>query len=268
MVRRRVLVKQKTFKKKKVCFTFTSQNTGGHTLEKTNQIRNTPTDFHAIQENFAKTIREAGKGWEKNKIFLLHQSAKRSKTKYGRPKMGMQMGVVTQDNVSYKVLPILAKGEAKDRLQAIKLTLHGTLTINWINLYGPNDTQSQTDPHKLLRSVLKETSRLIHNNPTQEIVVCGDLNWDTTRTNAFTRIMNDWIDKENLVVLWLKKKKRNLRFVTHTYRIKKRVTKTNVLDHFLISKTLLSSVISCGSISRKTSPLGHCLIHMTIKTND
>ena len=248
--------------------TFYSHNTSGHGTHKIQVLKdNLDLDcVFAIQENFATDQHQAEDGFDKSKFYLYNNLAVKSTVrKSGRAKKGLQMGISRQADIQSRIF--LITDDIKHRLQVQKLIFDKTYTILWFNIYSPNDRQRQSDSNIELDNILTTISTFIKRIKRDDIVICGDLNWDTKRDNSFTRKMKDWVSLNKLDILWDTQGKGN-QFFTHRYRVRGGMTKENVLDHFLVSKTLTQKVTNCGQITSSTSPeFGHFPIHMTITLN-
>ena len=92
----------------------------------------------------------------------------------------------------------------------------------------PCDPPAQNFDDTELLLTLSEVENIITSSPGCEILWSGDINWDTSRDNHFTRTLNTFTQRVGLLSVW---QKHNIDYK----HIHTDVISTSTTDHFLLS---------------------------------
>ena len=150
----------------------------------------------------------------------------------GRPKAGLAQ------------LARKGLGIRKDRISTNSFRIQAqilnfpTSKILWINTYFPTDPHTVQFDDLELNEVLNEVTKIIDKSECTDIIWNGDLNWDPSRTTGFSTSMHNFVNRMSLVPLWRHYD------VDYTH-LHTDYTSTSVLDHFLVSESLLPLVEEC-----------------------
>ena len=90
---------------------------------------------------------------------------------------------------------------ASRRSCAVMVKLRST-TCFLCNVYLPVDFQSQSVVDPSYETTLDEIEGIMSATSCDDTILCGDFNTDFDRLNAQTRLLNDFIDRNNLMVGW------------------------------------------------------------------
>ena len=119
------------------------------------------------------------------------------------------------------------------RIQAQILKFQN-ISLLWINTYFPTDPQGHFDDTEL-RKVISDIEHLMDTEEFDHVLINGDINWHRARNNAFTRIIEEFVEKVGLCSIWDKFP------VSHTH-IHTDYKSFSTLDHFLLDPGLLGVV--------------------------
>ena len=120
------------------------------------------------------------------------------------------------------------------RIQAQKLSFPNCRVL-WINTYLPCDPQLQDYDATELIQTLSEIESIVTTEGDCEVVISGDLNYDLSRNNLFTRTVAASLRRLGLVSVW------EGRPIDHTHTHTDG-TSTSTIDHFVVSQRLLQLV--------------------------
>ena len=174
----------------------------------------------------------------------------------GRAKAGL--GQLCKKNLALKSHRVASNNF---RVQAQVLQLP-TTTILWINSYLPTDPQLMRNyDDSELQGCLAEVDNIITNTQHDNIVWASDLNWDLTRNTMFAQTVSRFMDRFNLVSLWIYHR------VSHTYEqvLRNGQVSQSTIDHIIISPRLLSHVLDCGVVHRGDNLSSHSPIWVKLK---
>ena len=237
---------------------FLSYNSTGIATEKCRFINDICDEndvmFVSIQEHFKKT-----KTTDK---YFCRKFAKynpyvipgyREKTQdTGRPKAGLtqlaRKGLdIRKDRISTNSY----------RIQAQVLNFP-TSRILWINTYFPTDPQTAVFDDAELNEVLSELTKILENTKCTDVLWNGDLNWDPSRNTGFSASVNSFVENLGLVPLW----KHYSVDYTHMHTD---FISTSVLDHFLVTESLLPLVEECRVLHRGDNLSRHSPILLKLR---
>ena len=215
------------------------------------------TSFIALQEHF-KTIKTTDQ-WFKKQFSKYHGYIIPA---HRRPGVDSGRGIGG-------LVQLATKGQAVNRSRLVaqsprvqaQILSFPACKILWINLYMPCDPQLQHFEDTELIQTLCEIERLVILSRDCEVIVSGDINYETRRDNHFTRTVSAFLKKLQLSSVW---EGRNVGFThVHTDRVS-----TSVLDHFLLSQRLLSLVDDCGPIHRGDNLSRHSPIFLSLRLGE
>ena len=109
----------------------------------------------------------------------------------------------------------------------------------WINSYLPNDPLTVEFDEEELLEVLTEIEQILDNTQFDDVLWCGDLNWEMTRQTGFSVTVRTFLDRLGLTSLW----EHHEVDYTHVHTDDKSFTS---LDHFVCNERLLPLVKDCG----------------------
>ena len=154
----------------------------------------------------------------------------------GRPQAGLAQ--LSRKCLAVKKDRVVTSGF---RVQAQVLNLPNR-RILWINTYLPCDTQRIAGwDDSELRLCLIEVEGIILNTNHTDLVWGSDLNWDMSRRTQFSGVMKEFMNKLDIVPLWTEYE---VDF-THIHTDYKTLS---TIDHFVVSRHLLPSVVECRVI--------------------
>ena len=171
---------------------------------------------------------------------------------YGRAKAGLAQ-------LSRKSIDI-----RKDRINTRSFRIQAQVLnfssgkILWVNTYLPTDPQTvdKFDDTELLE-LLNEIETILTSIAYTDVIWAGDLNWDMTRSTAFSKIMKEFTQRMGLVSLW---STRPVNF-THVHTDNKSVS---TVDHFIVNPELLPRVCGSGAIQTGDNLSRHSPIWLKI----
>ena len=146
------------------------------------------------------------------------------------------------------------------RIQAQKL-LFQNCKVLWINTYLPCDPQLQDYDATELIQTLSEIERIVTTEGDCEVVISGDLNYDPSRNNLFTRTVAAALRRLGLVSVW---EGRPIDY-THTHTDG---TSTSTIDHFVVSQRLLGLVDDSGPVHRADNLSRHSPILLSLRLGE
>ena len=112
-----------------------------------------------------------------------------------------------------------------------------------------------------LFTTLGEVESLVTANPSCEVVLAADLNYDMRRNNHFTRTMAASLEKMGLTSVW------QGREVDHTHMHTDGIN-SSIIDHFLVSRRLLELVEDCGPIHCGDNLSRHSSIFLRLRLGE
>ena len=158
-------------------------------------------------------------------------------------------------------------GVRRDRLSTANFRIQAQILnfpscqVLWLNSYLPNDPHTVEFDDSDLNEVLNEIVKIIDKAQCANIVWNGDLNWDPSRNSGFSQVMKNFVNRLSLIPLW---EHYDVDF-THLHTDSK---STSVLDHFIISESLLQHVESCQVLHRGENPSRHSPILLKLRVGE
>ena len=238
--------------------TFMSYNPTGADTVKCQWIRDIFSEFEvnycALQEHF-KTVKTTEQ-WFRKQFCDFHTyviPANRAPgVDCGRGRGGLAQFSLKQ--LAVRRERIISKNP---RVQA-QILHFPSCKILWINSYLPCDPQLQHYDDMELLTCLAEVESIVTANPGAEILWSGDLNYDLSRNNHFTRTVAFSIERLGLVPLW---KDNNIDYThIHTDGVS-----SSTIDHFMLSPALLPLVEECGPLHRGDNLSRHSPVFVKLK---
>ena len=240
---------------------FLSYNSTGIALEKCTFINKicdeNNVEFASIQEHFkkSKTIdKYFCKQFSKFNSYVIPGHRPQDQDS-GRPKAGLAQ--LVKKGLGIRKDRIIT---SNFRIQAQILNFSSS-RILWINTYLP------TDPHTVqfddieLNEALNEVSRIIDKSRCNDIIWNGDLNWDPNRKTGFSATMKNFVNRLSLVPLWD-------HFNVDYTHLHTDLISTSVLDHFIVSESLLPLVEECKVLHCGTNLSRHSPILLKLRVED
>ena len=158
----------------------------------------------------------------------------------GRPKGGLVQLWNKDIQISIENIPTV-----NFRVQA-QLIRNMNFQVLWINTYHPTDKPGDSDISEL-EQVLAEVGDILDNHPNTEVIWAGDLNYNTNKTTATTRRLQEWLDQREL------KSVNNNIGIDYTYTHTDHLT-TSTLDHIIVSPNLLDRIVDGGYTTVEHAP--------------
>ena len=183
---------------------FLSYNSTGLNEIKMKWIRDlcstTVSSFVGIQEHFRrnKTIDETfTSGFPEYKCSVVpgHRDIGQDS---GRPKGGLAQLINRTFDIKVKSINC-----DNCRLQA-QLIDFPSITLLWINVYFPTDSQNLNSDTIELVTTLKDMENIMDNNNFSDVLIQGDFNWDNRRDSGHSLVMRDFTERIGLKSLWEK----------------------------------------------------------------
>ena len=236
---------------------FMSYNSTGLNSVKADWIRNlckvTNSDFISIQEHFKKTktidkfFRDQ---FPENSSYIV-QGHREKDCDSGRPKGGIAQ--MYDKTIDIKVDRISTKNF---RIQAQLLNFE-TTRILWLNTYFPTDPGGEQFEEEELLGLLSDIENVMDTVDFDDIVWNGDLNYDPSRTSGFVRTISRFLVKLGLVSAWD-------HFAVDYTHIHTDYKSTSTLDHFVVNRRLIDSIIDCGVLHLGDNPSRHSPIMLKL----
>ena len=151
----------------------------------------------------------------------------------GRPKAGIAQ--MSRKNLAIRKDRVMTKSP---RIQAQILNFDSSRLL-WINSYLPNDPLTVEFNEDDLQLVLTEIEQILDNTQYDDVLWCGDLNWEMSRQTGFSVTVRTFLDRLGLISLW---EKHEIDY-THVHTDDKSFTS---LDYFVCNQRLLPLVKDCG----------------------
>ena len=151
----------------------------------------------------------------------------------GRPKAGIAQ--LSKKCVAIRKDRVVTK---TPRIQAQILNFDRSRLL-WINSYLPNDPLTVEFNETELLVVLTEIEQILDSAHYDDVLWCGDLNWEMSRQTGFSLTVRSFLDRLGLVSLW---EHHDIDY-THVHTDDKTFTS---LDHFVCNERLVSLVTDCG----------------------
>ena len=218
---------------------FVSYNSTGLNEVKIKWIRDlcfaTSSSFVGIQEHFRKNknIDETfASGFPEHNCYVVpgHRDSGQDR---GRPKGGLAQ--LINRTFDIKVTTINCDNF---RLQAQIISFPNT-TLLWMNVYFPTDSQNLNSDTTELVTTLKVIENVMDNNTFDDILIQGDLNWDSRRDSGHSLIMKEFTERIGVKSVWE-------RFPVSFTHIHTDMKSTSVLDNFLVNERLLDYIVDAG----------------------
>ena len=209
-------------------------------------------NFAAIQEHF-KTTENSRNYFNENFPdcnTYVKKAFRRAGVDSGRGIAGLAQMIKKDLKISKK--KIIFKSP---RIQG-QLLQFGSYELLWINLYWPVDNRSADDEE--ISILMSELEANISNYPDAKIIAGGDWNFNMQLDTAFTKTINDGLERMGLESLWKQKE------IDYTYEHTDRKSR-NTLDHFMVSKDLIPYISDMGVIHSGDNLSGHSPIFMSLR---
>ena len=221
--------------------TFLSYNSTGLSDIKCDWIRKlcetTCIDYAGIQEHFrkSKTIDKYFSDQFTDYNSYVIPGFREPGQDRGRPKAGLAQ--LSKKNLAIRKDRINTKSP---RIQAQILNFEHSRLL-WINAYFPNDPLTVQFDATQLMTVLTEMENILDNSEYDDVLLCGDINWDMSRQSGFSVTMHQFLARVGLSSVW------NSHHIdyTHIHTGDKSVT---TLDHFICNERLIPLVKDCGPL--------------------
>ena len=151
----------------------------------------------------------------------------------GRPYGGV--GICYHSNINCKIENIDTRSKS---ICAMKITINN-ICIMLVNVYMPcSDNREALEEYA---NILLEISNICIKNLAQHIILGGDWNADLCRNDGRTRLLREFIQQERLFNP-LGIDKANVQYTYASNRKDGSPTTTSIIDHFLISPNLKSTI--------------------------
>ena len=151
----------------------------------------------------------------------------------GRPKAGLAQ--LSRKNIDIKKDRIVTQSP---RLQAQILNFEQSRLL-WLNAYFPNDPLTIHFDETPLIAVLTEIESILDTSEFDDVLLCGDLNWEMSRQSGFSVTIHQFLNRVGLSSVW----ESNPIDYTHIHTDDRSV---KTLDHFICNERLLPLVKDCG----------------------
>ena len=145
------------------------------------------------------------------------------------------------------------------RLQAQVIHVNDSYKLLFVNVYFPNDPQTQSMDETELLSTLEDLEDIIENSTFDDALFAGDWNWDESRNTRFVRIVQEFMRRMELVSVWSKYD------VKYTYEHNVGVG-FSTIDHFFTTPRFLEeNVVDAGAVTLPDNLSNHSPIMIKIK---
>lgn len=134
-----------------------------------------------------------------------------------------------------------------------------TAKILWVNAYLPCDPGTDYFDETELRQTLNGIVWLIQNSDHDNILLSGDFNADFSRSSRFAEIVKEFMNTYQLISSWENYP------IDHTFE-SPGTDSTSVIDHFLHSKTMSTSISEANVIHRGDNISGHSPVYMKLES--
>ena len=214
-------------------------------------------DFCSLQEHF-KTVKSTDQWFKKQ--FSKHHTYVIPAYRLPGVDTGRGIGGLVQLAGRDMTVSRVRVATQSLRVQAQILQFQ-TCPVLWINVYMPCDPQQQHYDDTELVLTLSEIERLVTSSPGCEVILGGDMNYDTRRNNHFTRTVTASLQRLQLTSVW---RGRDIDYThVHTDNVK-----TSILDHFLVTPNLLNVIEDCGPVHRGDNLSRHSAIFLSLRLGD
>ena len=143
----------------------------------------------------------------------------------GRPKGGLAVIIPKQFRKFIKIIECDSW-----RIQPLILTIKD-MKLLLINVYFPTDPKNIHGENLELENCLAKISSIISSQKFHHLCLAGDLNFVVGRNSNHVRMINDFMERNNLYSAW---DDFNIDF-THCYENEHGKTFTNIMDNFFVS---------------------------------
>ena len=141
----------------------------------------------------------------------------------GRPKAGIAQ--LSRKSLAVRKDRVIT---TNPRIQAQILNFDRSRLL-WINSYLPNDPLTVEFDEEELLEVLTEIEKILDNSQYDDVLWCGDLNWEMSRQTGFSVTVKTFLDRLGLISLW----EHHEVDYTHVHTDDKSFT---TLDHFVCNE--------------------------------
>ena len=141
------------------------------------------------------------------------------------------------------------------RLCAVSITLGNGSQCLLMNAYLPVDNQHHNDANPEFIHATDCIESALNSTVCNYIVVCGDLNTSFDRMNAQTRVLKEFMHRNDLMSAWSSDNAE----LSNTY-INLNLGHFSCIDHFLINEPLFYSIIEHRVHSDPMNVSSHCLV--------
>ena len=211
-------------------------------------------DCFQVQEHFKaiKTIEQFFKTNFTKYESYVSKAVREDLNHAGRPKGGLAQLVCKSSKIKEERI-----ASQNWRIQAQMLHING-FKLLWVNVYFPTDPQTQRIDETELNATLKDLENIIETSKVNNIIVGGDWNYDDSRTSRFCRIVNDFLEKHELVSVWDKFG------ADYTYQ-HNNLTSFSTIDHFFVNQHFLENCVDAAPIHLVDNRSNHSPIMIKVK---
>ena len=197
----------------------------------------TCVDYVAVQEHFrkSKTIDKYFKEQFSEHNSYVIPGYREPGQDRGRPKAGLAQ--LSRKNLAIRKDRIITQSP---RIQAQILNFEQSKML-WLNSYLPNDPLTHEFDETNLQAVLTEIEHILDSTEYDDVLWCGDLNWDMSRQSGFSVTMHRFLTRLGLSSLW---ESHSIDY-THVHTDGRSFT---TLDHFICNERLIPLVTDCGPL--------------------
>ena len=220
-------------------------------------IKTTDSSFIGIQEHFRKNKTTEDlfvNNFSGNKCYIVPGHRDEGQTR-GRPKGGLAQ--LVSDKLDLKIKHVK---EESFRIQGKVIEFPATKLL-WLNVYFPTDPLTIEFEETELMEVLSDIEKIMNNEDYDDIIIGGDLNWDSSRRSGFSMVMRDFTQRVGIQSVW---EKYPISF-THIHTDLK---STSILDNFLVNERLLNYIEDAGVIHLGDNLSRHSPVMLKLKIGD
>ena len=241
--------------------TFMSYNLTGADTYKCQWVKDVAREFNvqfcALQEHF-KTVKSTDQWFKKQ--FSSYENYVIPAYRLPGVDTGRGRGGLVQLSLKSQTVARSRVVVKSPRIQAQVLTFP-TCRVLWINTYMPCDPQTQSFNDTELLSTISEIESIVTAASDCEVIWAGDMNYDMSRDNHFTRNVTEALKRLGLTSVW---KGQNIDYThVHTDGVN-----TSTIDHFMVSHRLLSLIEECGPVHRGDNLSCHSAILLSLRLGE
>ena len=157
------------------------------------------------------------------------------------------------------------------RIQATKFDLpSGSLLV--VNTYFPCDPRVNNFNEEELLSVLLEIKSLMNNHNCNYNLILGDFNSHFSRHSAFTNIVHDFFDENNIKIFWENPddtKGHLIQKIDFTFQFSNdQETFSSIIDHFAGNQNVYNAAKEAGVLHSGDNPSNHSPIYLKVKLGE